>query len=85
LPVAAPDRHYAFLKVAADGKERVLVVLNFRPEEESVQVDLSGVDFGELADLATGAPVPRAVPLSFTLPAYGYRFFGPTGRKWKVA
>jgi hypothetical protein len=49
--VAAPDRHYAFLKVAADGGERVLVVLNFRPKGEGVQVELSGVDFGGLNDL----------------------------------
>jgi hypothetical protein len=85
LPVAAPDRHYAFLKVAAGGGERVLVVLNFRPEEGTVEVDLSGVDFGEVKDLATGAPIPRAVPWRFTLPPYGYRFFSLTDRKGRVA
>jgi hypothetical protein len=83
--VAAPDRHYAFLKVAADGGERVLVVLNFRPEEESVQVDLGGVDFVGLRDLATGAPVARAVPWSCTLPPHGYRFLGLTDRKGEVS
>ena len=84
LPVAAPDRHYAFLKAARDGGERLLVVLNFRPEEDTVEVDLSGLDFGGLTDLATGAPVPGATPWRLTVPAYGYRFLGVSERSGRV-
>lgn len=85
LPVAAPDRHYAFLKVAQGGGERVLVVLNFRPEEEAVEVDLSGVDFAEVKDLETGARVERASPWRITVPPHGYRFLSLADRKGEVA
>ena len=85
LPVAAPDRHYAFLKVAKGGGERVLVVLNFRPEEEAVAVDLSGVDFAEVKDLETGARVERASPWRITVPPHGYRFLSLADRKGEVA
>ena len=55
LPVAAPERHYAFLRAAPDGSERVIVVLNFQPEAQTAEVNLSGVDFSTATDLLGGA------------------------------
>ena len=52
---AAPDRHYAFLRTAADRSERILVVMNFRPTAESVRVDASGLSCTDFLDLRTAA------------------------------
>jgi hypothetical protein len=54
IPTAADDKHYAFLRTAADGDERVLVVLNFQKEAQEVSLDLSGLDASTLVDVKTG-------------------------------
>ncbi len=81
LPTAAPERHYAFLRAARDASERLIVVLNFQPQEEAVQVDLSGVDFETATDLESGARNDRESPWRLRLPAYGHRFFRLGDRK----
>ena len=51
LPVLSPDRHYAFAKVASDGAERLLVVLNFRAVSPwRVRVPAYGYRFLRLND-----------------------------------
>jgi hypothetical protein len=75
LLTAAPDRHYAFLKAARAGDERLITVLNFRPEEEVVQVDLSGVDFEAMTDVQDGSRVGRVSPWRVSVPGHGYRIF----------
>jgi len=75
LPVAAADKHYAVLRTARDGSERVIVVMNFQPEEQPLTVNLSGVDFEEMTDLENASRVARKLELNITLPGYGYRFF----------
>ena len=81
LPVAAPDKHYAVLRVARDGGERIIAVMNFQPEAQTVEVDLSGVDFNAMTDLDNGARIERQTPWRVQVPAYGYRFFQLTGRQ----
>jgi hypothetical protein len=81
LATAAPERHYAFLRAARDGSERLVVVLNFQPQEEAVQLDLSGVDFETATDLESDARNDRESPWRLRLPAYGHRFFRLGNRK----
>ena len=75
LPTQADEKHYALLRTAADGSERVLVVLNFQSTSQTVEVDLSGVDASGLVELRHGELIRRQNPFSVELPAYGYRFF----------
>jgi hypothetical protein len=75
LPTARDDRHYAFLCTAADRSERLLVVLNYQPVEETVRVDLSGVATAGLVDMKSGKEYPRMIPLTIDVPAYHYRLF----------
>ena len=75
LPTTAPERHYAFLRVARDNRERLLVVMNFQPVDQVVEIDVSGVDFTSAADLLGGAGVRRDLPMRVPVPAFGYRFF----------
>jgi Alpha amylase, catalytic domain/Maltogenic Amylase, C-terminal domain len=87
LPAAAPDKHYAFLRVSRDGSERLIAVMNFQSEAQSVEVDLSGLDFDGMTDLESNTRIDPQVQWKIQLPAYGYRFFqladrkrGPVGR-----
>lgn len=75
LPTAAPDRHYAFLRTSRDGAERAIVVMNFRPAEEAVQVDLSGVAATRLTDLRTQSTTDASMTLDVKLPADGYAVY----------
>lgn len=87
LRTDADDKHYAFLRIARNGGERMLVVTNFQPAAEAVDVDLSGVDFETMIDLDGGAVVKRQSPWRVELPAYGYHFYrlsraqGPAKRR----
>jgi len=75
LPTNADSTHYAFLKTARDGSERVLVVLNFSGSAHTVEVDLSSVDAAGLVDLRTGERFDRSPAFRVPLRAYGYAFF----------
>ena len=75
IPTSADDKHYAFLRTAKDGSERVLAVMNFQSTPQTVEVDLSGVAGEALVDLTTGESVARRNPLPVELPAFGYRFY----------
>jgi hypothetical protein len=81
LPAAAADKHYPVLRIARDGSERIIAVLNFQPEAQTVEVDLSGVDFNAMTDLESGARIERQSPWRVPMPAYGYRFFRLTDGK----
>jgi hypothetical protein len=81
LPTAAPDRHYAFLRVARNGSERLIAVMNFQPEAQTVEVDLSGVDFDAMTDLDSVTRIDRQSPWHVQVSAYGYRFFQLIDRK----
>ncbi|HEU0139004.1 MAG TPA: alpha-amylase family glycosyl hydrolase [Bryobacteraceae bacterium] len=75
MPVRSSDKHYAFLKTAADGSERVLVVLNFQVVPQTVEIDLSGLGNSVLTNLETGESRNRTAWFQVALPAYGYAFF----------
>jgi hypothetical protein len=81
LPVAAPERHYAFLRAARDGSERVIVVLNFQKEAQMAELNLSGVDFATATDLLGGGVTTREPIWRVELPPFGYRFFELDARK----
>ena len=81
LPTAAADKHYAFLRVARDGSERIIAVMNFQPEEQTVEVELSGVDFDAMTDMDNGTRIDRQSRWQVQVPAYGYRFFQLIDRK----
>jgi hypothetical protein len=75
LSTRADDKHYAFLRTAADGSERVLVVLNFQSSVQRVDVDLSGVATRALVDLRSGQSSERRTRFEVEVPAYGWRLF----------
>ena len=75
LPTAADDKHYAFLRTAADGSERILVVTNFQADAQTVDVDLSGVATAGLVDLESKTESPRQWSFKVELPAYGYKLY----------
>ena len=72
LPTASADRHYAFVRTAREGTERILVVMNFRPSAENVRVDTSGVACAEMVDLRTSSTQRCGQSLEMTLPPLGY-------------
>ena len=75
LQTNADDKYYAFLRTAADGSERILVVLNFQPKPQTVEVDLSGVATTGLVELKNCELIERQNPFKVELPVYGYRFY----------
>jgi hypothetical protein len=85
LPTNAPEKHYAFLRAARDGSERMIVVLNFQPEEQAVEIDVSGVAFDTATDLIDGGRATRVSPWRVVVPAFGYRFFRLDGRRGEHA
>jgi glycosidase len=72
IPTNADDKYYAFLRTAADGSERILVVMNFQSAPASISLDLSGVAASRLENLRTSSAVPFETKLSIEVPAYGY-------------
>jgi glycosidase len=75
LETNADDKYYAFLRTSANNSERIVVVLNFQPSPQTVEVDLSGIAAERLVDVRTGDSHQRRSFVKIELPAYGYRFF----------
>jgi hypothetical protein len=63
------------LRTAADKSERILVVMNFQPALQTIEVDMSGVATAGLVEMRSGAAISRSNPLKLELPAYGYRLY----------
>jgi len=85
LPTAADDKHYALLRVTRDGSERIIAVMNFQPDLQTVEVDLSGVDFDAMTDLEDDTRIDRQSPWRVQLPGYGFRFFRLNERRSEPA
>lgn len=81
LRTTAADKHYAVLRTARDGSERIIAVMNFQPEAQTVEVDLSGIDFDAMTDLENNTRIDRQSQFRLEMLAYGYRFFRLTDRK----
>jgi len=75
IRTTAPEKHYAVLRTAREVAERVIVVMNFQPDGQTVEVDLSSVNCSALTDLATGAEIKRETIWSVPMPAFGYGFY----------
>ena len=75
LPTNDDSRYYAFIRSAADGSERVLVVANFWATYQNVRIDTSGLHAGTLTDLQNGEKVSIGKAVEFRLPGFGYRLF----------
>lgn len=78
LATNADDKYYAILKTAQDGSERMVVVYNFQPTPQTVQLYLGVVDSPGIVDARSGAVIlqpDQFHPVTVELPAYGYRFF----------
>jgi glycosidase len=75
VPTNADDSFYAFLRTAADGSERILVVLNFRRGFQTIDVDLSGVATSGLVEMKTGEEIPPQDTLRVRVYSYGYRLY----------
>ena len=75
LPAGADDKHYAFVRTAPDGSERILVVLNFQSAPQTVEVDTSGLFAPGFVELRHGEFIEYQNPLRLALEAYGYRFY----------
>ena len=74
LPTNADGKYYAFVRTAPDDSERILVVLNFSPEAQAVQVDTSGLYAQGFVGLHDGAFIGFQNPLRVELGPYGYHF-----------
>ena len=75
LPTTADDKYYAFVRTAPDGSERILVVLNFQPTSQMVEVDTSGLFTPGFVELRHGEFIPFQNPLRLEMDPYGYRFY----------
>ena len=78
LRTQADDKHYAFLKTAEDGSQRVLAVYNFQSTSQRIMVDLTVLSTSGLIDLLSGEKIPYENPFKFLeieLPAFGYGFY----------
>jgi glycosidase len=67
-------KYYAYLKSAADGSERILVVLNFQDSQDTVRIDCSGIAAKGFMDLRSNQSLPNKDLIEVEMPAYGYRF-----------
>lgn len=74
LPTGADDKHYAFVRTAPDGPERILVVLNFQSAPQTVEVDTSGLFALVFVELRHNEFIECHNPLRLELNAYGYCF-----------
>jgi hypothetical protein len=75
LPTGADEKHYAFLRTAADKSERILVVINMQPNAQQVEADVNTVATAGLVDLESGAERPREWLFRLELPVYGYKLY----------
>lgn len=76
LATSDDSRFYAFIRTPPTTGTRVLVVLNFQAEEQSITVDLRGQRIGALRDIWSRLRVvPEQDELVLTLPGYGYQLF----------
>jgi len=75
LKTNADDKYYAFLRTAANKSERILVILNFQPTPQTIEIDLSGVFTSGLVELKNSELVEHQDSFKVELPAYGYRFY----------
>jgi glycosidase len=75
LRTSDDSRFYAFLRSSSQSNDRMLVVLNFQPEAQHIQVDLRGHHIMGLKDIWSGERIPAEDRQAFTLPVYGYRIF----------
>lgn len=65
-----PIAHYAFMQIAQDDSEPVIVALNYRSSAETVDINTSGIAVSTFTDLTH----QQSNVLSIALPAYGYAF-----------
>lgn len=75
LPCKDEAKHYAFIRTATDGSERVLVVTNFASAPQVVELDTSGLNAKAIRDLKTGETISMTNPLKLLADGYGYRLF----------
>jgi len=75
VPTNVDDKCYVFLRTAADKSERILVVLNFQPTPQDIEIELSGVNTPGLLELKSNQTIEHSNQFKVRLPAYGYRFY----------
>jgi len=66
-------KFYAFTRTSKDGKERMLVILNFQNETQEVVVQLHSPTF--LRDIFSNEKIRNILELQVILPPYGYRIY----------
>lgn len=66
-------KFYAFTRMSKDGKERMLVILNFQNETQEVVVKLHSPTF--LRDIFSNEKIRNILELQVILPPYGYRIY----------
>ena len=74
LPTDADHKYYAFLKTAADGSERILVLLNYQDNPQTICIDCSGIAATAYVDLRNNQTLVHQNQMQIEVPAYGYRF-----------
>jgi hypothetical protein len=75
LPCKDETKHYAFIRTATDGSERILVVANFGATPQAIELDTSGLNAKGMRDLKTGATLAMSNPMKIATDGYGYRLF----------
>jgi glycosidase len=69
------SRFYAFIRTPVDAGPRVLVVLNFQPDEQTITVNLQRQGVSALKPIWSGAMLGIQELCAITLPGYGYGLY----------
>ena len=77
IPTNADDKYYSFLRTSKDGSERILAVMNFQADRQTVAVDISGVRGEILEDLTTRRGLRAAEPFSSDVVGVRLPFLSP--------
>ena len=73
VPTNDDNKYYAFLRTSKDMRQKVLVIMNFQQEEQTVKVRLG--ERKRLMDVFTGERVHSKPDLEIDVEPYGYKIF----------
>ncbi len=75
VPTSDNSRFYRLYPRSLRRRGRMLVVLNFQPDAQAIEIDLRGQDIATLIDIATEQEQAGGDRLRVQLPGYGYRIY----------
>lgn len=69
------SKFYAFVKTDSRKDQRMLVVLNFQPDEQKIKIDLSSLTFKSMTDIKTNDKTAYTKSVEIACEGLGYRFY----------